>query len=218
MTLVFLNLDKNEVFMVRRRYRHEWESLAFIDADFIGGWGAFDGYSGPMEFDGLEPSEADCQHDRERDVFSVFYSGQADGKPALRRANIILERLPQTLGGARVHFRAPCCGRRIRKLALLPEGVVCGRCGSITHRSRRKSGLQRLIHKADMLAGQLGCETWFSSPKERPKHMRRERFMRLAEQHAELVRQANVMLGPRLARAARRGVAAHWGVMLRAGM
>ena len=115
-------------------------------------------------------------------------------------------------------FRAPCCGKRVRKLALLPEGVLCGGCGSIQSASRRKSGLQRLIHKADILAGRLGCKTWYAPPTERPKGMRRDTFYRLVDQQAELVRRANVIIQPRLARARRRGQAAYWGAMLRAGM
>jgi hypothetical protein len=48
--------------------------------------------------------------------------------------------------------------------------------------------------------------------------MRRETFDKLADEHGRLVRQAMVKIQPRLARAARRGEAAYWGAMLRAGL
>jgi hypothetical protein len=203
---------------MRRRYRYTWDDVAWMDCDWMSGWedgGAFNGYSGEMGTSGTEIT-AQAEHDKERDVFSVFYLLKEDAKPV--RSNIHLERRPQSIGGARVYFRAPCCGKSVRKLAMLAGGVACGRCGSITQPVQRKGRTQRLVHKADMLAGRLGCETWYSSPKERPKGMQRDTFNRLVEQHTAVVRQANAIIQPRLIRAARRGQAAYWGAMLRAGM
>jgi hypothetical protein len=210
--------------MALRRYRHEWSDLAFIDSDFIAGWGAFRGYDGPLEFDGCTPSKAHAVHDTDRDTFTVIYGLKGEGSAAAPvHCAIGLERQPCTYdkpgsSGGRVYFRAPCCRRCVRKLALLPEGVRCARCGSITNTSKRKSGVQRLIHKADLIAGQLDCPNWFTPPKARPKGMRRETFNRLAEEHARLVQQAMAIVRPRLARAARRGVAAQMGALMRAGM
>ena len=194
--------------MARRRWRHVWEDVDSIDCDYMGHWGAFDGYRGSLTYADDEDG-AQVEHDKERDVFSVFYVH--DGKPV--RANIRLERRPQKLGGSRVHFIAPCCGRTVRKLAMLPHGVFCSMCGSIVNASRRKSRTQRLIWKADKLAGHLGCDNWYTAPKERPKNMRRERFLTLLEAHERAKAEAMSVIGPRLARGS--GVVSRLGKMLR---
>jgi len=205
--------------MTWRRYEHTWESLAFIEADFMNRWGAFAGYAGSIEFDGFEPAAAEMEHEAERDAVRLFY---VNGAGAIVRATICLERTRCTYdkpdARGRVYFRAPCCGRRVRKLALLPHAVQCGACGLITHASRRKSGAQRLIHKASALADRLECPNWFTAPAARPKHMRRETFNRLADEHARLVTEAMALIGPRLARACERGMAARMGALLRYGM
>lgn len=208
--------------MGARKYRHEWSDLASIDSDFIKGWGAFDGYRGPLDLEGFEPSKAEMEHDEERDVIRIFYVTQAG---ELIRETVSLERAachydkPDSPRGGRVYFRAPCCGQRVRKLAFLQQGVRCARCGSITSSSRRKSGVQRTIHKADLIAGRLGCKTWYEPPTERPKGMRRETFNRLADEHARLVEQAMAVIKPKLAQAsARGGVVAEIGALIRYGM
>ncbi len=207
--------------MVRRKYQYEWEELAYIDSDFIAGWGAFKGYNGPLEFDGHEPEKAQMEHDEERDVVRIFY---ATKNGALIQQTIALERRrctydkPDAKQGGRVYFTSPCCQRRVRKLAILQQGVRCARCGSITNTSKRKSGAQRLIRRADVIAGRLGCKHWFAPPTERPKGMKRETFNRLADEHAQLVEQAMRVIRPRLARASVRGTAAQFGAMLRYGM
>lgn len=211
--------------MKRRRYRHEWEDLAFVDSDFIGGWGAFDSYDGPLEFDGLTPSKAHGMHDAERDTFTIVYATKDDDGtlPVCVPVKLLRQRCtydkPDNAKAGRVYFEAPCCRRRVRKLALLPSGIRCGRCGSITYRSKRKSGIQRLIHKADLLAGRLECANWYSPPKERPKGMRRETFNRLADEHAALVQEAMRVVRPRIMRAVgRAGIAGQMMAALRYGM
>lgn len=69
-----------------------------------------------------------------------------------------------------------------------------------------------------MLAGRLGCETWYSTSKERPKGMHRRTFEALATRHAEAVQEAMRVIGPRLARAQARGPGAYLGALIRAGM
>jgi hypothetical protein len=207
-------------------YRHVWDDVAFIDSDFIGGWGAFRGYDGPLEFDNCTPSKAHAIHDCERDMFTVVYglTDKAGGALPPIFCAIALERRrctydkPDAERGGRVYFRAPCCNRRVRKLALLPQGVRCGRCGSITNRSKRKSGVQRLIHNADLLAGRLECPNWYTPPTERPKNMKRATFNRLADEHARLVAEAMRVIRPRLMRAAGRGIVGQMSALLRYGM
>lgn len=205
--------------MARRKYRYTWSDVPYIECDWINGWpdgGAFNGYSGKLETSG-SLLQAHAEHDKARDVFSVFYVSEDADAPT--RANILLERRPQARGGARVYFIAPCCGRSVRKLALLPYGVACGRCGSITQEAQRKGRIQRMIHKADMLAGRLGCDTWHSEPKKRPHGMHRETFVRLCEQHAAAVQAAYRVIGPRIARAtASRGAVGQFTAMVKWGL
>ena len=184
----------------------------------MSGWdegGAFNGYSGEMDTSGTTMT-AHAEHDKERDVFSLFYVPSHEAKPI--RSNIKLERRAQVRGGARVYFIAPCCGKSVRKLALLADGVRCGRCGSITQPVRRKGRTQRLIHRADVLAARLGCDAWFSPPKARPKGMHRETFNRLADEHGRAVQRAMAIIRPRLARASARGGVSHLGALLRWGL
>jgi hypothetical protein len=207
--------------MARPKYRHVWEDLAYIDSDHMTGWDAFKGYQGTLTFDGFDPDTAEMEHDEARDVIRLFYVAP---KGELVRQTIALERRrctydkPDAAKGGRVYFISPCCGRRIRKLALLPQGPRCARCGSITNRSKRKSGVQRLIHKADLLAGRLDCPNWYTPPNERPKGMRRATFNRLADEHAQIVTEAMRIIRPRLMRASRHGFVGQMSALLRYGM
>lgn len=207
--------------MARIKYRHVWEDLAYIDSDHMTGWGAFKGYQGSVDFEGFEPATAEMEHDEARDVIRIFY---VTAKGELVRQTIALQRRrctydkPDAVRGGRVYFTSPCCGRRVRKLALLACGMRCGPCGSITNRSKRKSGVQRLIHKADILAGRLDCPNWYTPPNERPKGMRRATFNRLADEHARLVEDAMRVIRPRLMRAAGRGIVGQMSALLRYGM
>lgn len=214
--------------MARRRYRCTWDDVPWMDCDWIGapGWaddedaprkgrGAFAGFRGEMKTSGVEIT-ANVEHDQERDIFELVYVPASE--TALTKCKVHLERRPQAKGGARVYFVAPCCGRSVRKLALLKGLCGCARCASIQQPSRRKGRTQRLIAKAEALAWRLGCETWFSQPKERPKGMHRSTFEDLAQRHAIAVRDAMAVIGPRLSRAQSRGLGSYMGALARAGM
>jgi hypothetical protein len=208
--------------MARRRYRQTWDDVEWIDCDFMATQWAespFKAKPDNSDADTLEldnGTSAPLFYDPATDELRIFYTLKADTQPTLAR--IQLERRPQSFGGARVYFRAPCCQRRVRKVALLPDGVRCGPCGSIQQPSRRKGRTRRLIWKADKLAGQLGCDNWHSEPNERPVGMRRETFARLAVEHAKAKQNALRIVGPRLARAQARGGPAYLMAMLKAEM
>lgn len=197
-----------------RKYAHTWPDVAFIDADHMKQWGAFDGYCGPVAFEGLMPRKADIEHDSATDTLRAYYT--MDGERVVR-GSIALERRPCNYGGERVYFIAPCCGHRARKLAFLQQGVCCARCGSITTAPRRAGKLERAIIKADMLARRLGAEHW-TGPIARPLGMPRATFDRLADEHAEAVARAHALLAPQMARAAERGLGAQINAMMRAGL
>jgi hypothetical protein len=209
---------------MRRRYRGLLEDHATLNADYLAtNWRVLERGAVTVQPDGYDVAdvqEVEVIHEREADALRFVYAGHDGdaGKRTLRSATVRLTRDPCHYGGERQLFVAPCCGRRRRVLALLPAGVSCRACARLTYRSRRKSGVPRTIDRADKLAGRLGLENWWGPVKERPLGMRRETFDKLAEEHGRLVRQAMAKIQPRLARAARRGQAAYWGAMLRAGL
>lgn len=210
--------------MAQRRFQRVWEDQATLNADYLHtSWRAFEGGAVTVQPDGYDVAdvqEVEVIHNASAETLRLVYSGH-DGDPekrTLRSATVRLARQPCAYGGERFLFLAPCCGRRCRALALLPERVACRGCGSITYRSKRKSGVPRLINRADRLARRLGCENWWGPVTERPHAMKRETFNRLADEHAALVRQAMGKIQPRLARASQRGPAAMFGAMIRAGL
>lgn len=185
-----------------RKYRYTWDDVAKLEADHCKSWGAFDGYAGPVAFDRGEVRGAHWEHDRTTDRVSVFYAITEGGAP--RRETFGLYRQPSPLGGERVYMLAPCCGRRAVSLALLPEGVRCRHCGSITTYTRRADPAKRAKRAAERLAVQLGCATWYATPTQRPLGMPSAKFIKLAREHEQAVQKALARLSPRMAAAAGR--------------
>ena len=208
--------------MAPPKYRYTWSELAYLAADHMNAWRAFDGWCGSISFvedyvGGVD--EARGEHDVERDHFRVFYAAEHRKGRTLVCETIPLERVPVNYGGrGRVYFRAPCCGRRVRQVALLPEGGRCGQCGLITWDSHRKGKMQRLVYRAGVMASRLELDNWFDTPTHRPKGMRRDTFERLADRHAEIVGKAHARVAPRLRRAAEKGPDALLLARLRAGL
>jgi hypothetical protein len=185
--------------MAKRRYAHTWDDLAFLDADHIASWGALKGYCGPIEYEGFTPSAIHAEHDRERDTFSAFYTWPDDrsGDPAPIRSTARIERRPQRFGGSRPYFRCPDCERTTLRLAILNDGLRCGRCGGVTWGSRREGETGRLVRRANRIAARLGLENW-ADPIRRPLHMRTHTFARLAAEldrlQVEITRRAKARL------------------------
>lgn len=183
--------------MAARYYRATWDDVATLDADHIASWGAFAGYQGVIEFDGLQPSKIHAEHDSERDTLSAFYVWRDEDAPI--RSTVRLERRPCRFGGTRAYFRCPDCGRATLRLAVLARGLSCGTCGRITWKSRRLGDTGRLVRRADMLAGKLGLDTVLASPK-RPAGMRLETYARIVADLAPMQAEINRRLASRAAR------------------
>src|SRR5690349_8810176 len=102
---------------------------------------------------------------QEGDCFRAFYEWTPrQGEPFAVRSTVRIHRRPCRFGGSRVYFIAPCCGRRVLRLAALASGLTCGTCGRITWSSRREQRLQRLIRKARKLAIPLELAGWRDTP------------------------------------------------------
>lgn len=204
------------------------EDHATLSSDYLQtGWDALAGEPREIEPDGAVDDhgivDVKTEHDPECDVLTISYRKKGDKLDNRRSSAVALVRTPCRFGGARALFLAPCCGRRVRSLALMPNRVACRRCGRLVHRSTRKSGVPALVHRADRIIGMLGAEAcgaeyWYGPIKKRPRGMSRERFARLAAEHDRLVRLVWAKIQPRMVRAQRRCAMGGWLVMARAGM
>lgn len=182
--------------MAARRFRYTWDQINALSADYMARWGAFElGYETFVGFD--DEHEAyfiQYAMGRERDAFTARYSA-CRVRTATRETQVDervqIERRPCRFGGRRVYFRCPSCWGAKLRLAVLPEGLRCGRCGGVTWGSRREHAQQRMIRRANKLAAILECDDWNEHPAERPLHMRVAKFELLKAEKAALADQIN---------------------------
>jgi len=122
--------------------------------------------------------------------------GDRDNESYPVRSTVYLERRPCRFGGTRAFFIAPCCCRRVLRLAAMAGGMTCGDCGRLTYATKLKDPAARKVRRANVLAGRLECEDWFKPPERRPPpHMHRRTFERLAAKHQQVVREAVARMG-----------------------
>ena len=206
--------------MPTRRYRCTWDDIAGLDADHMSGWGAFDpGRRETIDFDDDDLPKLAFEMETDRDEFSAVYYWRNKGEEGggeFIRCRVALEKRRCRFGGWRRYFICPCCGGRVLRLAVLPEGLRCGSCGRVTWGSRRQRPLQRLIRKADKLSVRLGCDSWRDHQCERPLHMRTTTFERLVAERRSLVAEINRRIGARLARSS--GLMGALGTMCKLGL
>ena len=193
--------------MAARRFRYTWDQVNALSADYMSRWGAFEhGQNARVGFD--DEDEAlfiDYEMHRERDVFTARYSAcrvRARMHETLVDQRVNIERRPCRFGGHRVYFRCPSCWGAKLRLAVLPEGLRCGRCGGLTWGSRREHAPQRMIRRANKLAAMLECSDWNERPMERPLHMRTAKFELLKAEKAALADQINYRINSRFLRSA----------------
>lgn len=197
-----------------RKYRYTWEAVASVQADHVKHWGAFNGYRGPVAFNVGGVSGARWEHDAASDAVSLSYAIDGD----VRHAAFAAYRQPSPLGGERVLFRAPCCGRHVARLALLAEGLRCGACGLVTHQSKRSTAPARAVRKAELSAARLGLSSWRALPEARPRSMHAATFRRLAAAHAANVELAQSLLARHVEALERKGAGRHAAALVLAGM
>ena len=67
--------------MARRRHRCSWDDIAWLDADHMARWGAFeDGRHETVDFDDDNLPKLAFEMEDERDVFTVFYQWKQTSK------------------------------------------------------------------------------------------------------------------------------------------
>lgn len=180
--------------MPARRYLYTWDQINSLNADYMARRGAFQpGCEAWVGFGGsAEDLRIQYRMDLERQVFSVRYSAcriRHEMREASVEQWVSVERRPCRLGGHRVYFRCPQCSCSTLNLAVLPEGLRCASCGSITWASRRERAPQRLIRRANKVARVLRSGNWDDEPEVRPPYMRIAVFHALKTERAKLAEQ-----------------------------
>jgi len=177
--------------MPARRYRYAWDDVNALSADYMARWGAFEpGCATRVGFDDeIEACLIEYEMLADRDVFVARYSAcriRDETYAARVEQRVHIERRPCRLGGHRVYFRCPLCSRSTLQLAVLPEGIRCRSCGSITWGSRREQAPQRMIRRANKVAGLLQSGEWNDEPAARPAYMRVAVYEALKAERARL--------------------------------
>ena len=94
-----------------------------------------------------------------------------------KRYEIAIERTPCNLGGTRVWFRCPECGRRA---AVLYSSRVfsCRRCLGLAYESQKEAPHYRALHKAQAIHEKLGGTGCTDDPLFKPKGMHWQTYRR----------------------------------------
>jgi hypothetical protein len=194
--------------MPARLYKYTWDDINALNSDYMARRGVFQ--PGCEAWIGFDNANADLRihyhMDGERDAFSARYSAcriRTEARVTGVEERVHIERRPCRLGGYRVYFRCPQCSRSTLKLAVLPEGLRCRSCGSITWGSRRERAPQRLIRRANKVAGVLHSGEWSDEPMARPAYMRIAVFHALKTERARLAAQIYEHMDRQFVRSAR---------------
>lgn len=175
--------------MPAARYRCTWDDIAALDCDHIASWGAFDpGRLETVDFDNDRLPRLAYAMAETGSHFRVSYvwPGAPDHAPPIH-ARVELIRRPCRFGGTRAYFKCPICHRAVLRLAVLSQGLRCGRCGRVTWASRRERPAARAVRKAERIASKLGCARWYDPPTVRPRYMREATFSELMAKRATAV-------------------------------
>jgi len=184
--------------MGAKKYRASWDDIAYLDADHLARHGVLGDFTGPLSFEGYTPKVVDV--DVHSGKLVARYQWEGEGAASRVRSVIELDRRPCCFGGARAFFICPRCARRTLRLAVLPAGLRCGTCGAITWGSRRETKTQRIVRRANKLAGRLGLEH-FADPPLRPVRMRTTTYLAIVVELERLKREINRRAAARVARA-----------------
>ena len=117
--------------MPARRYRCTWDDIAWLNCDYIAGWGALEsGRQETIDFHDDALPKLAMGMDPDGAAFRATYQWNTIGgreEGAFIHSRVCLERRLCRFGGSRAYFICPCCLRRVLRLAVLPEGLRCGR-------------------------------------------------------------------------------------------
>ena len=115
------------------------------------------------------------------------WSEGSNGELETKAYPVQIERTDCNLGGQRVWFWCPCCGRRV---AVLYGGEVfaCRHCRNLAYASQRETEHYRAIRRADNIREKLGWGIGIANPRGvKPKGMHWKTYWRLQDQYNALV-------------------------------
>lgn len=164
--------------MPGERYCTTWEGVSHLHCGILNAEGLLNPGPHDIEFD--EPIAMRVTVAADRSAMTALYHWEGS-EAGFTQSDVTLDWRPCRFGGSRPYFRCPCCGRGALMLAVLRQGLVCGKCGKITWQSRREPAVGRRLRAANTAAKKLGCDSWTQVP-ERPKRMRHKTYEQLMAQ------------------------------------
>ncbi len=125
-------------------------------------------------------------------LFIVSWSEGNNGERETKEYPVQIERTDCNLGGQRVWFWCPGCGRRVAVLYGW-EVFSCRHCRNLAYASQRETANDRIIRRADSIRERLGWEIGIANPRGgKPKGMHWKTYWRLHDQYNELVHKSMV--------------------------
>lgn len=127
-------------------------------------------------------------------LFITSWSDASNGQREAKEYPVQIERTDCNLGGQRVWFWCPCCGRRV---AVLYGGEVfaCRHCRNLAYASQRETEHSRAIRRADAIREKLGWGIGIANPRGgKPKGMHWKTYRRLQDQYNALVSKSMIGL------------------------
>ena len=116
-------------------------------------------------------------------LFIVSWSEGNNGERETKEYPVQIERTDCNLGGQRVWFWCPGCGRRVAVLYGW-EVFSCRHCRNLAYASQRETANDRIIRRADSIRERLGWEIGIANPRGgKPKGMHWKTYWRLRIRH-----------------------------------
>lgn len=119
-----------------------------------------------------------------------YQSEDSNGEWEAKEYAVQIERTDCNLGGQRVWFWCPGCGRRVAVL-YGREVFTCRHCRNLAYASQRETANDRAIRRADGIREKLGWEIGIANPRgDKPKGMHWKTYWRLQDQYNALVQKS----------------------------
>lgn len=123
-------------------------------------------------------------------LFVATLTEASNGQMVVKKYPIQIERTACHLGGQRLWFWCPGCGRRVAVL-YGHEFFACRHCRNLAYACQRETPIDRAIRRADSIRKQLGWTVGIANPKGcKPKGMHWNTYWQLQGQYDALVDKA----------------------------
>jgi hypothetical protein len=176
-----------------------WQDVPHIDAGFIDriNWtqselcGEYAEYS--LQFENFDVVDAHFSLTRHDDWFWIRYlhCGLDPANPIETETTIDLVQEVDRYGRERSKMSCPKCTLLTRRLVLMPYGLRCGRCASVTSPELSIGDIKQAIRAAQKVSNQLNSPNWRVPPQDRPHRMRKTTYSKLKQRRAILAAEIN---------------------------